>query len=111
MILDAFNEFVKIIDMLFHRGVGVLFELEQFVLKEDESGIVLTTVLGLESFPNFQNVFGGIASHICHSVVFEHIHEVVVCQAVLVIPFIDVNLVRLVKIRFSDKNSFAGSGF
>ena len=36
---------------------------------------------------------------------------VVVRQAVLVIPFIDVNLVRLVRIGFSDKNSSAGSGF
>ena len=111
MILDAFNEFAKIIDMLFHRGVGVLFELAQFVLEEDESGIVLTAVLGLESFPNFRNVFGGVASRICRSVVFERINEVVIHHAVLVIPFIDVNLVRLVRIGFSDKNSSARSGF
>src|SRR5438046_5680636 len=98
MILDAFNEFTKIINMLFHRGVGVLFELAQFVLEEDESGIVLTAILGLESFPNFCNIFGSVASHICRSVVFEHIHEVVVCQAVLVILFIDVNIMSLISI-------------
>jgi hypothetical protein len=88
--------------MLFHQGIWTLFKLTQFVLKEDESGVALTAVLGLESFPDFRNVFGSVSSRICRSMVFKRIHEVIVCQTVLVIPLINANLVRLGQIGLSD---------
>lgn len=108
MILNALDEVAKIIDMLPHWSVGGLFELAELVFKKDNSGVALSTILSLECFPDSCDVFGGGTSSVCCSVVLECVHEVIIHQVVLMIPFVNVNLVRLVRIGLSDKNSAGG---
>jgi hypothetical protein len=109
MILNAVNEFAEVVDMLPHWSVRRLFELAELVLKEDDSGVALSTVLGLESFPNSCDVFRGSASTVCCSVVFKGIHEVIIRQVVLMIPLVNADFVGVIRIGLSDKNSTVGS--
>jgi hypothetical protein len=92
--LDLFDEAAVVVDVLVHRGIRRFLELVQLLFKHAEFRIALCTVLGDELLPRIRLCFASHDSGVRRTIGFDGIKKVIEREAVFLIPFVDVDLVR-----------------